>query len=56
MKKYRKKTKTLHYQYAYYLESSFWFGFVTLFYGISTFVGYLMPKPFMKKKDNSGII
>ena len=23
-----------------------WFGLVSLFYGISTFVGYLMPKPF----------
>ena len=22
-----------------------WFGLVSLFYGISTFVGYLMPKP-----------
>ena len=28
-------------------ETSFiWFGLVSLFNGISTFVGYLMPKPF----------
>ena len=29
-----------------------WFGLFSLFNGISTFVGYLVPKPFSKK--NSG--
>ena len=32
-----------------------WFGLVSLFNGISTFVGYLMPKPF-PKKNSSGTI
>ena len=32
-----------------------WFGLVSLFNGISTFVGYLMPKPF-SKKNSSGTI
>ena len=32
-----------------------WFGWVSLFNGISTFVGYLMPKPF-SKKDRGGTI
>ena len=32
-----------------------WFGFVSLFNGISTFVGHLMPKPF-SWKSSSGII
>ena len=27
-----------------------WFGLVSLFNGISTFVDYLMPKPFSQKK------
>ena len=31
------------------------FGLVSLFNGISTFVGYLMPKPF-SKKNSSGTI
>ena len=31
------------------------FGLVSLFNGISTFVGYLMPKPFFKK-NSSGTI
>ena len=30
----------------YWLIGSVWFGLVSLFNGISTFVGYLMPKPF----------
>ena len=33
----------------------FWFGLVSLFNGISTFVGYLMPNPF-SKKNSSGTI
>ena len=32
-----------------------WFRLVSLFNGISTFIGYLMPKPF-SKKNSSGII
>ena len=32
-----------------------WFGLVSLFNGISTFLGYLMPKPF-SKKNSSGTI
>ena len=32
-----------------------WFGLVSLFNGISTFVGYLMPKPF-SEKNSSGTI
>ena len=32
-----------------------WFGLVSLFNGISTFVGYLMPKLF-PKKNSSGTI
>ena len=28
------------------------FGLVSLFNGISTFVGYLMPKPFSKKNSS----
>ena len=32
-----------------------WFGLVSLFNGISTFVGYLMPKPF-SYKNSSGTI
>ena len=32
-----------------------WFGWVSLFNGISTFVGYLMPKPF-SEKNSSGTI
>ena len=32
-----------------------WFGLVSLFNGISIFVGYLMPKPF-SKKNSSGTI
>ena len=31
------------------------FGFVPLFIGISTFAGYLMPKPF-SQKNSSGTI
>ena len=30
-----------------------WFSLVSLFNGISTFVGYLMPKPFSKKNSSS---
>ena len=33
----------------------FWIGLVSLFDGISTFVGYLIPKPF-SKKNSSGTI
>ena len=39
-----------------HLESAtntFWFGLISLFNGISTFVGYLMPKPF-SEKNRSG--
>ena len=32
-----------------------WFGLVSLFNGISTFAGYLTPKPF-SKKNSSGTI
>ena len=32
-----------------------WFGLVSLFNGISTFVGYLMTKPFFSKKISSNI-
>ena len=35
--------------------SDSWFGLVSLFNGISTFVGYLMPKPFSEKNSNSAI-
>ena len=35
--------------------SLFRFGWVSLFYGISTFIGYLMPKPF-SLKNSSGTI
>ena len=28
------------------VQYKYWFGLVSLFNGISTFVGYLMPKPF----------
>ena len=31
------------------------FGFVSLFNGISTFVGYLMPKPFSRKNSSGSI-
>ena len=34
---------------------TFWFGLVSLFNGILTFVGHLMPKPF-SKKNSSGTI
>ena len=33
-----------------------WFGLVSLFNGISTFVGYLMPKPFSEKNSSGTII
>ena len=33
----------------------FWFGLVSLFNGISTFIGYLMPKPFSEKNSSSTI-
>ena len=32
-----------------------WFGLVSWFNGISTFVGYLMPKPFSLKKSHGTI-
>ena len=32
-----------------------WFGLVSLFNGISTFVGYLMPKVFSKKNNSCTI-
>ena len=32
-----------------------WFGLVSLFNGISTFEGYLMPKPFSEKNSSSTI-
>ena len=35
--------------------SSIWFGLVSLFKGIWTFVGYIMLKPFLQK-NSSGII
>ena len=34
---------------------SFFIGLVSLFYGISTFVGYLMPK-ILSEKNSSGTI
>ena len=37
------------------LLTTFFFGLVTLFNGISTFVGYLMPKPFSKKNSSGSI-
>ena len=30
-----------------------WFGLVSLFNGMSTFVGYLMPNPFLSKNGSS---
>ena len=32
-----------------------WFGLISLFNGIPTFVGYLMPKPFSKKNSSGNI-
>ena len=41
----------------FYQIKIIWFGFgsVSLFNGISTFVGYVMPKPF-SEKNSSGTI
>ena len=37
------------------IQLSHSFGFVSLFNGISTFVGYLMPKPFSLMNSNGTI-
>ena len=34
----------------------FSFSLVSLFIGISTFIGYLMPNPFLKKNSSSTIL
>ena len=39
--------------YAFSVATAFdWLGLVSLFYGISNFLGYLMPKPFLKKNSS----
>ena len=38
------------------LVGTIWFGLVSLFNGMSTFLGYLMPKPFSEKNSSGTIL
>ena len=45
----------LHFPQSSSITGLVWFGLVSLFNGISTFVGYLMPKLFSKKNSSDTI-
>ena len=48
----RKTNQSTNKQYAT-IPPLNWFGLVSLFNGISNFVGYLMPKPFSEKNSST---